>query len=106
VDFFESQNHFNLNPGDVFFFQQEMIPALDPKGRLILDAKDHIFSNPNGHGGSLTALKKSGALDDMKRRGVDLMFYFQVDNVLAKICDPVFLGFHIQEDAQMSAKIV
>ncbi|MFQ6112729.1 MAG: UTP--glucose-1-phosphate uridylyltransferase, partial [bacterium] len=106
VDFFAAHGYFGLNPDDVMFFPQEMVPALDPSGRLILDARDHVFTNPNGHGGSLSALKKSGALDDMRRRGIDLIFYFQVDNVLVKICDPVFLGYHIQQQAQMSAKVV
>ncbi|MFQ5640001.1 MAG: UTP--glucose-1-phosphate uridylyltransferase [bacterium] len=106
LDFFERHDFFKLEAKNVFFFQQEMIPALSPDGRLFLDAKDHIFTNPNGHGGALSGLRKSGALADMRQRGIDLIFYFQVDNVLAKICDPVFLGFHIQENAHMSAKIV
>lgn len=106
IEFFESHSYFGLNNGDVRFFQQEMVPALDEQGKLILDAKDHIFTNPNGHGGSLSALYKSGSLKDMHRRGIDLLFYFQVDNVLVKICDPVFIGFHLQKRAQMSAKVV
>jgi len=106
VAFFEQNDYFGLSPEDVMFFMQAMIPALDPEGRFFLEDKDTIFRNPNGHGGSLSALKKNGALDDMARRGIDLVFYFQVDNVLINICDPVFLGFHIQEQAEMSAKIV
>lgn len=106
VEFFESNSYFGLGAGNTMFFRQEMIPALSPHGKLILDARDHIFRNPNGHGGSLSALKNSGALDDMRGRGVDIIFYFQVDNVLVKMCDPVFLGYHIQEDAEMSAKVV
>ncbi len=106
IDFFEANKYFGLPGRDVKFFRQEMVPALDSNGKLFLDAKDHIFTNPNGHGGALSALKKSGALDDMSKRSIDFIFYFQVDNVLVKICDPVFLGFHIQKQAQMSAKIV
>ncbi len=104
--FFEENNFWGLNPGDIVLFKQDMIPALDRNGCLLLDRKDHVFSNPNGHGGSLSALKASGALDDMKQRGIEYLFYFQVDNVLVKICDPVFVGFHIIEEAEMSAKIV
>lgn len=106
LDFFEKHGYFGLSTSDVFFFQQEMIAALDRNGRLVLDDRDHIFTNPNGHGGVLSALKRSGALNDMRCRGTDLIFYFQVDNILAKICDPVFLGFHIRQRAQMSAKVV
>ncbi len=106
VEFFERHDFFGLPSADVMLFQQEMIPALDEQGKLILDAKDHIFTNPNGHGGSLSALHKSGALENLRARGIDLLFYFQVDNVLVKICDPVFIGFHLQNRAQMSAKVV
>ncbi len=106
VTFFEQHDYFGLRTDGVMFFSQDMVPALDPDGKLFLDAKDHVFENPNGHGGSLSALKNSGALDDMRERGVDTIFYFQVDNVLARICDPIFIGYHLRDNADMSAKIV
>jgi UDP-N-acetylglucosamine/UDP-N-acetylgalactosamine diphosphorylase len=104
-EFFEENRHFGLRASDIMFCRQGMIPALDRHGKLILDAKDRVFTNPTGHGGSLAALYKSGALKDMRSRGIDTLFYFQVDNVLIKICDPVFVGFHLQRRAQMSAKV-
>ena len=104
-EFFESNDYFGLNAADVFFFTQEMTPALDLDGKLILDAKDHIFSNPNGHGGSISSLKSSGALADMQARGIKHIFYFQVDNILINIADPIFLGYHIERGAEMSAKV-
>jgi UDP-N-acetylglucosamine/UDP-N-acetylgalactosamine diphosphorylase len=85
VQFFKENKFFDLETTDIFFIIQDMIPAIDRKGRLILDAPDHLFMNPNGHGGSLKALWKSGAIADMKRRGIENIFYFQVDNVLTKI---------------------
>jgi len=103
--FFVAHKFFGYALEDIFFFEQEMIPALDENGKLILDAPDHIFMNPNGHGGTLTALANSGALADMRRRGIEEVFYFQVDNVLLKICDPLFLGYHLVSDADMSAKV-
>jgi UDP-N-acetylglucosamine/UDP-N-acetylgalactosamine diphosphorylase len=103
--FFEQHKLFGYPPSDIFFFEQEMMPALDEKGKLILDAPDHIFMNPNGHGGTLTALKKSGALEDMRRRGIEELFYFQVDNVLLQLCDPLFIGYHAAANAEMSAKV-
>ncbi len=103
--FFEQNDWFGYSPPDIFFFEQEMMPALDENGKLILDAPDHIFMNPNGHGGTLTALEKSGALADMRRRGIAEIFYFQVDNVLLKICDPLFIGCHVAANAEMSAKV-
>ncbi len=105
-EFFAHRNFFGIDESDVFLLKQKMIPALDEQGRLILDEKDHVFMNPNGHGGSLMALEESGALDDMTRRGITVVSYFQVDNVLIKIIDPVFLGYHIQAQAEMCSKVV
>ncbi len=104
-DFFERHKFFGYAAEDIFFFAQEMAPALDENGKLILDAADHIFMNPNGHGGTLSALASSGALADMRRRGIEEVFYFQVDNVLLKMCDPLFLGYHLAASAEMSAKV-
>jgi UDP-N-acetylglucosamine/UDP-N-acetylgalactosamine diphosphorylase len=105
-EFFRKHSFFGLELDDVFFFAQEMVPALDYSGKLILDSKDHVFTNPNGHGGSISSLYNSGTITDMRKRGIKHIFYFQVDNILIKIADPLFLGYHIREQADMSAKIV
>ncbi len=106
VQYFEENGYFGLNADDVFFFVQKMIPAMDEKGHFFLDAKDHIFCNPNGHGGTLFALKENSCLEEMKKRGIEEIFYFQVDNVLIKICDPYFIGYHHLTKAEMSAKVI
>jgi len=106
IDYFTGNKFFGLNSSDIYFFKQGMTPALNPKGRVFLDAKDHIFVNPNGHGGTIYALRDSGCLEEMKRRRIEELFYFQVDNVLIKICDPIFIGYHRQQEADMSIKVV
>jgi UDP-N-acetylglucosamine/UDP-N-acetylgalactosamine diphosphorylase len=99
-------NYFGYDHENVFVFIQEMIPAINRQGKMILDERDHIFMNPNGHGGTVKALSESGALSDMKERDIDHLFYFQVDNVLTRICDPIYLGYHILGDSEMSCKVV
>ena len=42
----------------------------------------------------------------LKSRGIEQIFYFQVDNPLVDIADPVFLGYHAREGAEMSTKVV
>jgi UDP-N-acetylglucosamine/UDP-N-acetylgalactosamine diphosphorylase len=42
----------------------------------------------------------------MARRGVDTLFYYQVDNPLVRIADPVFLGLHADSGAEVSCKVV
>ncbi len=105
-EFFDRHRHFGIDPLDVLFFRQGMLPALDPTGRVLLAARDRIFLAPNGHGGTLSALAASGALADAARRGVRTFSYFQVDNPLARPSDPLFLGLHALERAQMSSKVV
>jgi UDP-N-acetylglucosamine/UDP-N-acetylgalactosamine diphosphorylase len=106
VRFFHEHGFFGLPASEVYFFPQRMIPAMDEEGKFFLEAPHRIFMNPDGHGGLLRALQASGMLDDMTRRGLRWLFYFQVDNVLIKICDPVFLGYHLLEQAEVSAKVL
>jgi UDP-N-acetylglucosamine/UDP-N-acetylgalactosamine diphosphorylase len=42
----------------------------------------------------------------MKKRGIEIISYFQVDNVLIRIIDPVFIGYHVQAKAEMSSKML
>ena len=104
--FFQRSDRFGLAEDDVFCFRQGMLPSFDLDDRIVLERPDRIMLNPDGHGGALTALLASGALDDMQRRGIDTLFYYQVDNPLVQICDPVYLGFHLGSDAEMSCKVV
>jgi len=103
-DYFEQHAWFGLPREDVRFFRQRMMPALDRSFRLVLTAKDQVLLSPNGHGGTLLALAESGMADDMERRGIEEISYFQVDNCLVPAADPVFLGAHSLAEAEMSSK--
>ena len=102
---FEENDYFGLKPDDVFFFTQGMWPGMTKDGRIILDAPGHVFMSPDGHGGLLAALKRSGALADMKKRGVKSVFFFQVDNPLVEIADPAFVGHHVLAQSEYSLKL-
>ena len=105
-EFFRDHDHFGLPPEDILFFRQEMLPALDDRGRILMAGKGDLFLAPNGHGGVLWGLRASGALEEFARRGVEQISYFQVDNPLARPADPLFLGLHRQAGAGMSSKVV
>jgi UDP-N-acetylglucosamine/UDP-N-acetylgalactosamine diphosphorylase len=104
--FFKQKNYFGLNPADVFIFQQGMMPAFAMDGRVLLGAKDSLALSPDGHGGSLRALNRSGALADMRKRGIEHLSYFQVDNPLVHVCDSLFLGLHDLTGSEMSSKTI
>lgn len=103
--FFAEHAFFGLTPQRVTFFKQGMWPAMDADGRLILERPGHLFMGPDGHGGILSALKTSGAMDDMARHGLETLFYFQVDNPLVEVADPVFIGLHRRNKADVSVKV-
>ena len=104
VDIFESNDYFGLGKSDVSLFQQGTNPNFAPDGKILLADECTIASSPDGHGGSLRALYKSGALADMNTRGIEYMTYWQVDNPLINIFDPLFIGLHALDGAEMSSK--
>jgi UDP-N-acetylglucosamine/UDP-N-acetylgalactosamine diphosphorylase len=110
VAFFEEHRYFGLSAGDVRFFPQGVLASLDIRtGKMLMASKGEIATNPDGHGGALRALWESGAIADMQRRGVEHISYFQVDNPIVKVADPVFLGLHAAaptSSREMSSKMI
>ncbi len=105
-EFFQKNGYFGYNPADLFFFQQGMMPAFSTDGTMLLSSKDSLALSPDGHGGSLRALDRSGALADMQKRGIEHLSYFQVDNPLVHCIDPLFLGLHHLTGSEMSSKTI
>lgn len=107
IAFFEQQEYFGLPPSDVKFFSQGNMPAVDAAtGRLLLSEPGQLAMSPDGHGGLLRGLQAAYLLDDMQERGVDYLYYHQVDNPLAIVCDPAYLGWHAELGAEVSTKVV
>jgi UDP-N-acetylglucosamine/UDP-N-acetylgalactosamine diphosphorylase len=104
--FFHKHHFFGYEEDAVFFFPQGMMPAFSLDGKLLFSERDSLALSPDGHGGSLRALEKSGALADMRARGVEHLSYFQVDNPLVHCIDPLFLGLHDITESEMSSKTV
>ncbi len=104
--FWQQNNFFGMKPDNVVFFPQDQMPAIGFDGKVLLERQDSLALSPNGHGGSLMALWKSGAIADMKRRGITQISYFQVDNPIVRCIDPMFIGLHDLDGAQMSSKML
>jgi UDP-N-acetylglucosamine/UDP-N-acetylgalactosamine diphosphorylase len=106
VRFFDEHNYWGLDRECVTFFKQGMLPAVTSEGKLILFEKHRIFRNPDGHGGILTALMKTGLLDKIKNDGVKYLSYFQVDNPLINMADTTFIGYHMQHNMAVTTKVI
>jgi UDP-N-acetylglucosamine/UDP-N-acetylgalactosamine diphosphorylase len=106
VAFFSENRHFGMDPGRVHFFRQGRMPAVDFSGKILLEGQGSIALSPDGHGGSLRALDRSGSLDLMASEGIDTLSYFQVDNPLVRCIDPAFIGWHLLTNSEMSSKMI
>ena len=106
VNFFEENNYFGLPPSDVSFFQQGMLPCLTETGKIIMESKGKVAMAPDGNGGIYSALQLSGMLTDMKKRGVQFLHVFSIDNALTKPADPAFMGYCISKQADCGNKVV
>ncbi|MDQ7014705.1 MAG: UTP--glucose-1-phosphate uridylyltransferase [Planctomycetota bacterium] len=110
VAYLAKHDHFGLDPEAVMLFPQGVMPSFDMQtGKMLLAEPHALATNPDGHGGSLRALKVSGALADMQARSIEYLSYFQVDNPIVRVADPVFLGLHAaapDSSGEMSSKML
>jgi len=105
--FFAEHDYFALGEDQVRFFCQGTMPAIDARtGKILLEAPDRVALSPDGHGGMLAAIARSGLLDQLISEGVEHLFYFQVDNPLVDVAAPEFLGYHLLARSEMSTQVV
>ena len=106
VNFFKEQNYFGYDPSYINFFKQDMAPATDYTGKVLLEAKDKLSTSPNGNAGWYISMVKAGLDKDARKRGIKYLNIFAVDNVLQRIADPVFVGAVKDGNFVSGAKVV
>jgi UDP-N-acetylglucosamine/UDP-N-acetylgalactosamine diphosphorylase len=104
--FFAAHDGFGLGASQLRFLTQGTVPSTDRQGRALLAGPGELLENPDGHGGVFPALVASGALEELRRDGVEWLVYLQVDNALAPIDDPVLVGLATREDADAVTKVL
>lgn len=106
ITFFEAHDYFGYDASYVHFFIQEMNPATDFGGKILLKSKYEVALSPNGNGGWFSSMHKAGLLDSIFDSNLEWINVFAVDNVLQRIADPVFLGATIASGKMSGAKVV
>lgn len=105
-EFLARHEYFGYNPEYVHFYMQQMAPCLDDEGNMFLEAPDKIAMSPNGNGGFYSSLVGSDCEPVLHNGKIEFVNVFAVDNVLQRICDPVFVGGVIDNGAACGAKVV
>ncbi len=106
VSFFEEHRYFGYPKEYVMFFVQEMEPACDFSGRVLMSSNTQPAMSPNGNGGWFLSMIRAGLLPELKQRGIEWLNVFAVDNCLQRIADPLFIGATLAYGCESGAKVV
>ena len=106
VEFFEENNYFDYGKENIKFFRQNELPMVGTDGKILLDETGVIKEAADGHGGIFYAMIKNDIFKDMKEKGIEWIFTAGVDNPLAKMVDPVLMGYAIDEKVLAAGKSV
>ena len=106
TEFLEKNNYFGYNKNYVTIFTQSELPLIDTEGKFLISKELKIKEASDGNGGTYSSLRASGALADMKERGIKWVFIGSVDNALLKMADETLLGMAIYKNVQIASKSV
>ena len=106
IEFMEKHNYFGYNKDSVRFFAQSELPLVDINGKILVGKDMRIKEASDGNGGTYSSLRASGALAEMKEKGIKWVFIGGVDNALLKMADTILLGMAIDKKVQIASKSI
>lgn len=101
-EFLNAADWFGIPPSCRHIFCQGTMPVVDDQGRVLLESKSRVCVSPDGHGGVIPALLRQGLLESMRERGIEHLFYCQVDNPVAPLLDAGVIGEHVLNGSQVT----
>ena len=104
--FFEEHDFFGYRKEKVKFFKQSTLPLISKEGDLLMGKNFKLREASDGNGGVYKALKNSDMLEDMKENNIKWVLICGVDNIMANMVDPVFLGLTIDKGVQIGSKSI
>lgn len=104
--YFKEHNYFGLKAENVIIFEQGVLPCISNEGKILLEKKDRVAVAPDGNGGIYQALITSNVMEDMRKRNIEHIHAYCVDNCLAKVADPAFIGFAASKNVDIATKVV
>lgn len=90
--------------GEPLVFHQFVSLRLEADGSLFLDADGRPSLYAPGHGDLFQAIRNSGALDELREKGVRVVTVSNVDNLGARV-DPVVVGMHLLGGRPVTAEV-
>jgi UDP-N-acetylglucosamine/UDP-N-acetylgalactosamine diphosphorylase len=106
VDFFKTHHFFGLDPAQVSFFVQGMLPLLDDCGDWMLERPGKIAEGPDGNGHALRLFVETGIWAEWRAQGIEYLNVIFVDNALADPFDFEFVGFTARKEVDAALKAV
>ena len=106
VAFFKQNDFFGYPADKIHFYIQDKEPVCGLDGKIFLSEKHCVAFSPNGNGGWYSSLVNSGLYRVLEKEGIEWLNIFAVDNVLQRICDPVFIGATSLSGTNCGAKVV
>lgn len=104
--FFKEHSYFGLAEDQIIIFEQGVLPCISNEGKILMESKGKVAVAPDGNGGIYNALITSPVRSDMRKRGVQHIHAYCVDNCLVKVADPVFIGFAASKEVDIATKVV
>ena len=104
--YFAENNYFGYDSSKIHFYEQKLAPTCTKEGKIYLDEKYKVSQSPNGNGGWYSSLIEGGYGPLLESEGIEWLNIYAVDNVLQRICDPVFIGATLKSGCACSSKVV